>query len=167
MEGLPIPGRSQAVGSTDPGNGRGGVFLGEHQHTLDVKGRVILPARFRDRLSSGLVFAPSQDRCIDVYPLTAFERRVEQLRALPREDQGARGYLRVFLAGAHEDKPDSQGRVTIPPRLREYAKLDREITVNGADEKVEIWDRTAWEDYRSMAEDAFANLDGVLAAGTP
>jgi hypothetical protein len=59
------------------------LFLGEHQHTLDAKGRVILPARFRDRLASGLVFAPSQDRCIDVYPLTAFERRVEELRAVP------------------------------------------------------------------------------------
>ncbi|MCA1784267.1 MAG: division/cell wall cluster transcriptional repressor MraZ [Intrasporangiaceae bacterium] len=136
------------------------MFLGEHQHTLDVKGRVILPARFRERLSSGLVFAPAQDRCIDVYPLTVFEKRVEQLRALPREDQRARDYLRVFLAGAHEDKPDAQGRVTVPPRLRSYAKLDKELTINGADEKVEIWDRGAWEAYRSQAEDNFANLDG-------
>jgi MraZ protein len=142
------------------------VFLGEHQHTLDVKGRVILPARFRDRLSSGLVFAPSQDHCIDVYPLTVFERRVEELRRVPREDQRARKYLRVFLAGAQEEKPDAQGRVTIPTRLREYASLDRELTVNGADEKVEIWARELWEQYRTQAEDAFANLDGPFAAGT-
>jgi MraZ protein len=112
------------------------LFLGEHQHTLDVKGRVILPARFRERLSSGLVFAPSQDRCIDVYPLTAFATRVEELRAVPREDQRARAYLRVFLAGAHEEKPDAQGRVTVPPRLRTYAGLDKELTINGAYEKV-------------------------------
>jgi MraZ protein len=135
------------------------VFLGEHQHTLDAKGRVILPARFRERLSSGLVFAPAQDRCIDVYPLTAFEKRVEELRSVPREDQRARAYLRVFLAGAHEEKPDGQGRVTIPPRLRDYAGLDKELTVNGADTKVEIWDRGLWEQYRAEAEDAFANLD--------
>ena len=141
------------------------MFLGEHQHTLDVKGRVILPARFRDRLASGLVFAPSQDRCIDVYPLTAFERRVEELRAVPREDQRARAYLRVFLAGAQEEKPDGQGRVTIPPRLREYAGLDKDLTVNGADEKVEIWDRSTWDAYRGMAEDAFANLDGPFVVG--
>ena len=139
------------------------MFLGEHQHTLDAKGRIILPARFRDRLSSGLVFAPSQDRCIDVYPLTAFERRVEELRAVPREDQRARGYLRVFLAGAHEEKPDAQGRVTVPARLREYAGLVKELTVNGADEKVEIWDRQTWESYREEAEDAFANLDGPFS----
>ena len=136
------------------------MFLGEHQHTLDTKGRVILPSRFRDRLASGLVFAPSQDRCIDVYPLTAFERRVEELRSVPREDQRARGYLRVFLAGAQEEKPDAQGRVTIPPRLRDYAGLDKDLTINGADEKVEIWDRVTWHEYRTEAEDAFANLDG-------
>jgi MraZ protein len=138
------------------------VFLGEHQHTLDSKGRVILPARFRERLANGLVFAPSQDRCIDVYPLTAFERRVEELRSLPREDQRARLYLRMFLAGAHEEQPDAQGRVTVPPRLREYAGLDKELTINGADEKVEIWDRGVWTEYRAMAEDAFANLDAPL-----
>jgi MraZ protein len=139
------------------------MFLGEHHHALDDKGRVILPARFRERLSSGLVFAPSQDRCIDVYPLTAFERRVEQLRDLPREDERSRSYLRVFLAGAHEEKPDAQGRVTIPSRLRAYANLAKELTINGADEKVEIWDRDAWENYRIAAEDTFATLDRPLA----
>ncbi len=154
-------------GVDGPEGGTWTVFLGEHQHTLDVKGRVILPARFRDRLASGLVFAPSQDRCIDVYPLTAFERRVEKLRAVPREDQRARAYLRVFLAGAHEEKPDAQGRVTIPPRLRDYAGLERELTVNGADEKVEIWAREVWEQYLTQAEDAFANLDGPFVPGTP
>ena len=141
------------------------MFLGEHQHTLDTKGRVILPARFRDRLASGLVFAPSQDRCIDIYPLTAFEDRVKQLRAVPREDQRARAYLRVFLAGAHEERPDSQGRVTIPARLRAYASLDKDLTINGADEKVEIWDRATWDEYRLYAEDAFASLDGPFESG--
>jgi MraZ protein len=139
------------------------MFLGEHLHTLDGKGRVILPARFRERLASGLVLTPSQDRCIDVFPLTGFERRVEELRALPRTDQRARTYLRVFLAGAHEEKPDAQGRVTVPPRLREYAGLDRDLTVNGADEKLEIWDRATWEQYRERAEETFATLDGGLS----
>ncbi len=135
------------------------MFLGEHQHTLDAKGRVILPARFRERLAGGLVFVPSQDRCIDVYPRAAFERRVEQLRSLPREDRRARAYLRTFLAGAHEETPDSQGRVTLPLRLREYAGLTKDLTINGADEKVEIWDRESWETYRAGAEDEFASLD--------
>jgi MraZ protein len=141
------------------------VFLGEHQHTLDTKGRVILPARFRDRLSKGLVFVPSQERCIDIFPMSGFERRVEELRSVPREDQRARAYLRVLLAGAHEDVPDSQGRVTIPSRLRDYAGLDKELTINGADEKVELWDRSTWEAYRTAAEEAFAALDGPFSFG--
>ena len=143
------------------------MFLGEHQHTLDAKGRVILPARFRERLSSGLVFTPSQDRCIDVYPLTAFERRVEELRALPREDGQARAYLRMFLSGAQEEKPDAQGRVVIPPRLRDFAGLDKDLTINGADEKVEIWDRGAWDTYRAAVEESFVNLDGPFVPGMP
>ncbi len=151
-----------------PRDGRGTVFIGEHQHTLDVKGRVILPARFRERLASGLVFVPSQDRCIDVYPLTAFERRVEELRSVPREDRDARRYLRVLLAGAHEEQPDAQGRVTIPARLRAFAGLERDLTINGVDQKVEIWAREAWDAYLADAEEAFVNLDGGFARpGTP
>ncbi len=142
------------------------MFLGEHQHTLDAKGRVILPARFRDRLAGGLVFVPGQDRCIDVYPTSTFERRVEELRRLPREDQANRAYLRVLMAGAHQDSLDGQGRVTVPPRLREYAGLDKELTVVGADEKVEIWDRSTWEAYLGEAEAAFAGLDSPFGVGT-
>jgi len=98
-----------------------------------------------------------------VWPLTGFERRVEALRSLPRTDQRARTYIRVFLAGAHEEKPDAQGRVTIPQRLRDYAGLDRDLTVNGADERLEIWDRGIWEQYRERAEETFATLDGGLS----
>jgi MraZ protein len=141
------------------------VFLGEHQHTLDAKGRVILPARFRERLSGGLVFAPSQERCIDVYPATAFERRVEELRTLPREDQRNRHYLRVLLANSYPETPDAQGRVVIPPKLREFAGLEKDLSINGADEKVEIWDRTRWDEYRREAEEAFASLDSPFSLG--
>lgn len=139
------------------------MFLGEHQHTLDEKGRVIMPARFRDRLSGGLVFAPGQDRCVDAFPVATFERRVEELRSLPREDQRARAYLRILMAGAQQDTLDGQGRVTLPPRLREYAGLERDLTVVGADERVEIWDREAWERYRERAESDFAGLDTPFA----
>ena len=134
-------------------------FTGEHQHTLDAKGRVILPAKFREQLSTGLYFAPGEDRCIDIYPTAVFERRVEELRDRPREDKRARAYARVFLAGAHHDTPDSQGRVTIPPRLREYAALDKDLTIVGADERIEIWDRGAWETYLEQAESEFAGTD--------
>lgn len=139
------------------------MFTGEFQHTLDAKGRVILPARYRDRLSGGLVLAPGQDRCIDVYPMSVFERRVEHLRALPREDGRTRAYVRVFLAGAHQETPDGQGRVVVPQRLRDYAGLERELTIAGMDERIEIWDRATWEDYRAQAEQQFADVDAPLA----
>lgn len=141
------------------------MFTGEYQHTLDSKGRVILPARFRDRLDGGLVFTPGQDRCIAVYPQAVFERRVEEMRERPRQDSQYRAVQRVFLARAHQQTPDGQGRVTIPQRLREYAGLDRELAVVGADERVEIWDRQAWEDYLAGAEEAFASLDEPLEPG--
>lgn len=140
------------------------MFTGEHQHTLDAKGRVILPARYRDRLGGGLVLAPGQDRCIDVYPMAVFERRVEHLRSLPREDGRNRAYLRVFLAGAHQETPDGQGRVVIPQRLREYAALERDLTIAGVDERIEIWDRETWEDYRARAEQQFSGVDTPLTA---
>jgi MraZ protein len=135
------------------------VFLGSHQHTLDAKGRVILPAKYRDRLAGGLVFVPGQDRCIDVYPQAAFEERVRNLRALPRERQRARKYLRVVLGSAEQVVPDGQGRVTVPPDLRTYAGLDRDLVIAGADEKMEIWDRARYEEWQSEARDEFANLD--------
>lgn len=140
------------------------MFIGEFQHTLDDKGRIILPARFRERLGSSLVLAPGQDRCLAVYPVTVFARKVEQMRRLPSEDTKVRAYKRTLLAWAEEATPDGQGRVTVPARLREYAGLDREVTIVGADEHLEVWDRERWEAYRVEAAEAFAALDAPLGA---
>lgn len=134
-------------------------FSGTHEHTLDGKGRVILPASFRDELAGGLVLAPGQDRCIDVYPREVFRERVQQLRELPREDSRARAFTRFFMAQAEQAVPDSQGRITLPQRLRDYAGLDRELTIIGNDTRVEIWDRTTWDQYMERAEPDFADLD--------
>lgn len=142
------------------------MFLGEYQHTLDGKNRVILPARFRERLSTGVVLAPTQERAIDIFPIAAFEAHVAELRAAPKTDARARQYLRVFLAGAHPETPDSQGRITIPERLRGYASLDRDLTITGSLDTVQIWDRQAWESYRESAEDMFASFDGPLSGGS-
>lgn len=132
------------------------MFLGEHQHTLDDKGRVILPARFRDRLAGGVVLTVSKDRCIDVFPRAEYERRVELLLAEVEAGTAPLSDFRVFTAQAFEEVPDGQGRVTIPQSLREYARLDRELTVNGALRSIQIWDRELWESYKSQAADRFA-----------
>ena len=134
------------------------MFLGEFQHTLDDKGRVILPARFRERLSTGLVVTRGMDRCLDVWPRSAYEKRVEETRSMPREHKRARWHRRLLTSGAHDDVPDSQGRIVIPQGLREYAGLSRDLVVCGNDDKVEIWDAAAWAAELERAEAEFADL---------
>jgi MraZ protein len=140
------------------------VFLGTHAPRLDDKGRVILPAKFRDPLSRGLVLTKGQDRCVVVWPAEEFTRYAEKLRQASLTNERTRGFTRVFFSSAFDDAPDKQGRVTIPPALRDYAGLTRELVVVGADTRVEIWDATAWQAYLDAQENAFADMDGEVMA---
>lgn len=133
------------------------MFLGTHQPRLDDKGRLILPAKFRERLASGLVVTRGQERCLYVFPMEEFMRVAQDLRAAPVTSKAVRDYLRVFLSGASDEIPDKQGRVTIPATLREYAGLSRDCTVIGAGSRLELWDTTAWETYLAGTEQAFAD----------
>jgi MraZ protein len=132
------------------------VFLGTHTPRLDDKGRLILPAKFRDQLADGLVVTRGQERCLYVFPAAEFERLHDQLRQAPVTSKQARDYLRVFLSGASDEVPDKQGRVTLPPVLRAYAGLERDCAVIGAGSRVEIWDAGAWERYLAEQEEAFS-----------
>lgn len=138
------------------------MFLGEFQHRLDDKGRVILPSAFRERLSSGLVVTRGMDRCLDVWPRGAYEERVREMRAFPREHKRARWQKRLLTGGAYVDTPDSQGRIVIPAHLRDFAGLERELMVMGTDEKVEIWDLAHWNAELAAAEAAYADIDEPL-----
>ena len=122
-------------------------FLGTYTPRLDDKGRLILPAKFRSQLAPGLVVTRGQERCLFVFPMGEFQRMHEQIRTAPVTSKQARDYLRVFLSGAHDEIPDKQGRLSIPPALRAYAGLDRDVAVIGAGTRVEIWDAAAWESY--------------------
>lgn len=122
-------------------------FLGTYTPRLDDKGRLILPAKFRPQLASGLVVTRGQERCLFVFPMAEFQRMHEQIRNAPVTSKHARDYLRVFLSGAHDEIPDKQGRLNIPAALRAYAGLDRDVAVIGAGTRVEIWDAAAWEAY--------------------
>lgn len=135
------------------------MFLGTHSPRLDEKGRVILPAKFRDDLSNGLVLTRGQERCIYVFSQREFERVHEQMREAPISSRQARDYIRVFLSGASDEMPDKQGRITIPAALRAYAGLDRELAVIGAGTRAEIWDAAAWADYLEEKETAFSDTD--------
>lgn len=141
------------------------MFLGEFQHTLDPKGRVILPSAFREDLSEGLVMTVGLDRCLAVHPMTDWERVVEGLRSLRSTDGRERRFARMMLANAHPEQLDKQGRVTIPARLREYASLSKEIAVVGNDSRVELWDRASWDSYREEGMSDFARTDESFGAG--
>ncbi|HEV7896926.1 MAG TPA: division/cell wall cluster transcriptional repressor MraZ [Planosporangium sp.] len=142
------------------------MFLGTHTPRLDEKGRLILPAKFRDELAGGVVITKGQERCLYVFPVAEFARIAGQLREQPMTHKAARAYSRVFFASAHDEVPDKQGRVTIPGHLREYAGLDRELVVIGASTRVEIWDRQAWDSYLAESEEDFAGIEeGVLSGG--
>ena len=133
------------------------MFLGTHTPRLDDKGRVILPAKFRDRLAGGLVITRGQERCLYVFAMDEFVRVAETMRNAPLTSKAVRDYLRVFLSGASDEIPDKQGRVTVPSALREYAGLTRDCTVIGAGSRVELWDTTAWNTYLASTEQAFAD----------
>ena len=135
------------------------MFLGTYTPRLDTKGRIILPAKFRDELSAGLVLTRGQERCLYVFPVAEFERIHETMRSSPLTGRQARDFMRMFLSGASDEVPDKQGRVTIPPVLREYAGLSQELTVIGSGSRAEIWDSKAWEEYMTQTEAEFASLD--------
>ncbi len=135
------------------------MFLGTHFPRLDDKGRLILPAKFRDGLAGGLVLTKGQERCLVCWPRAEFDAYAETLRVGSLTSERDRAYRRMLFATAHDDVPDKQGRVTIPPALREYASLGRDIAVAGQDTRLEIWNAPAWIAYEAAQEQAFAELD--------
>jgi transcriptional regulator MraZ len=148
------------------GSGRSApVFLGTHHPKLDDKGRLFLPAKFRDDLAKGLVITRGQERCLYIWSLEEFGKVTEQMRQAPVTNRAARDYLRMLFAGASDEQPDKQGRVTIPPMLREYAGLARDCVVIGAMNRLEIWDQNAWEQYSQQQEQHFADLSEEVLPG--
>jgi MraZ protein len=141
------------------------VFLGTHTPRLDDKGRLFLPAKYRDELAGGVVITKGQgqERCLYVFPKDEFARLAEGLRTQPEITQAVRDRSRVFFASASDEIPDRQGRITVPLALRNYAGLQRDCVVVGANTRLEIWDTQAWETYEAAQEAAAEEvLPGVL-----
>ncbi|NBU32172.1 MAG: transcriptional regulator MraZ [Actinobacteria bacterium] len=135
------------------------MFLGTHTPKLDEKGRLILPAKFRESLTAGLVMTKGQERCLVIWAQEQFAEYAESLRARSQNNEKVRAFTRVFFSSAFDDVADKQGRVTIPAQLRQWAGLDRELVVIGADTRIEIWDSVAWSQYLAVQEPGFASLD--------
>ncbi|GAB3617633.1 division/cell wall cluster transcriptional repressor MraZ [Okibacterium endophyticum] len=141
------------------------MFLGTYAPKLDEKGRIILPAKFRDELAGGVVMTRGQENCIYVFSTREFEALHDKIRQAPVTSKQARDYLRVFLSGASAETPDKQHRVTIPSALRSYAGLTRELTVIGAGTRAEIWDSQGWETYLAEQEAAFSETAEEVIPG--
>ncbi len=141
------------------------MFLGTFSPRLDDKNRVILPAKFRSSFESGIVMTRGQERCVFAFARAEFERMVGDLASAPLTNREARDYGRMLLAGAQDEVPDKQGRVTVSPLLRGYAGLERDLAVLGLGNRLEIWDAATWEQRQSEGEQGFADLATEIIPG--
>jgi MraZ protein len=139
------------------------MFLGEYQHTLDAKGRLSLPAKFRSQMTGSIVVVKGLEDCLYVFPSEDYENFLGQLTARGDFDTKFREVRRFFAAGAKEDELDTAGRIGIPANLRAYAKLERDVTVIGNGDRVEIWDAAAWAAYIGETESRIEEVTGKLA----
>jgi|SRR5690606_34306478 MraZ protein len=134
------------------------MFMGEYQHSVDAKGRLIIPSKFREGLGSSFVITRGLDNCIFGYPMDEWRKLEEKLKQLPMTKKDARAFARFFFSGATEVELDKQGRINIPANLASYAKLEKECVVLGVSSKIEIWAKDLWEDYFNEAEESFNEI---------
>ena len=134
------------------------MFFGTYTPKLDEKGRLFLPAKFRDQLTEGLVVTRGQERCLTIWSTEDFGRLTDRLREAPVTNKGTRDYVRMLFAAASQEVPDKQGRISIPGSLREYASLTKDVVVIGSMNRIEIWDPTAWTTYSEEQEQKFSEL---------
>jgi MraZ protein len=123
------------------------LFYGEYRHTLDTKGRLIVPSKFREGLGEKFIVTKGLDNCLFVYSMEEWETLVNKIKLLPFTDKAVRAFSRFFFAGATEIEIDKQGRINIPPNLREYAELQKEVYVIGVSTRVELWNKERWDSY--------------------
>lgn len=134
------------------------MFMGEYQHSVDAKGRLIIPSKFREGLGSSFVITRGLDNCIFGYPMDEWRKLEEKLKQLPMTKKDARAFARFFFSGATEVELDKQGRINIPANLASYAKIEKECVVLGVSSKIEIWAKDLWEDYFNEAEESFNEI---------
>ncbi|MBD2861810.1 MULTISPECIES: division/cell wall cluster transcriptional repressor MraZ [Paenibacillus] len=134
------------------------MFMGEYQHSVDDKGRMIVPAKFREALGAAFIVTRGLDNCLFVYPREEWAVLEQKLKSLPLMKADARAFTRFFFSGATECELDKQGRINIPRNLCEYAKLDKDCVVLGVSNRVEIWSKQVWESYYEQSEESFNEI---------
>ena len=148
-----------------PRGDTGSMFLGEFVHTLDSKGRLTVPARYRAELEAGMVVTRGIDRCLAVFPMAKWKAISGRVSELPMMNRKARALERFLFASAADVSPDKQGRILIPPRLRKYADLDGEVVVAGLNDHIELWNPSAWKAECDRADGHEFDLDSWAALG--
>jgi MraZ protein len=139
------------------------VFLGEYSHSLDGKGRVVMPSKFRPELAAGCVVTKGPERCIYVFPMDRWEEESSKVLSLPRTDRRARNLARSFFAMASDQTPDRQGRVQITEALRAYAGLEKDLVVVGVADHIEVWAADTWRSVAAEADDYYAGIEEALS----
>jgi MraZ protein len=128
------------------------MFIGEYFHTLDEKGRVAIPVKFRANLIEGVVITRGIDTCLFLYPKKEWELLAQKLAQLPLSKAKTRAFARLMLSGAMDEKMDKQGRIIIPEYLRKYAQINKKVVIIGLYNRLEIWDETKWEEFKKQTE---------------
>jgi MraZ protein len=134
------------------------MFMGEYHHTIDIKGRMIVPSKFRDGLGETFVLTRGLDQCLFGYPMSEWKIIEEKLKNLPLTKKDARAFTRFFFSGATECELDKQGRVNIATPLLQYAKLEKECVVIGVSNRIELWSKSIWETYVAEQEESFEEI---------
>ncbi len=140
------------------------MFMGEHSHTIDAKGRLIIPAKFREELGDQFVLTQGLDNCLTIYPMTEWNKFQEQLDQLPRTNKETRIFRRFFTAKAAMCELDKQGRILVPAKLREYAGLEKDVVLTGNISNIEVWSKERWDDI-SNYDDMDAIAEKMLEMG--
>ncbi len=134
------------------------MFMGEYQHNIDTKGRIIVPSKFREGLGEQFVVTRGLDQCLFAYPMNEWHQLEEKLKKLPLTKKDARAFTRFFFSGAVECEVDKQGRINIPAPLRKYASIEKECAVIGVSNRVEFWADEKWNEFVDVSEESFAEI---------
>ncbi|MBQ0139775.1 MAG: division/cell wall cluster transcriptional repressor MraZ [Kurthia sp.] len=139
------------------------MFMGEYQHNIDTKGRLIIPSKFREHMAKGFVVTRGLDGCLFGYPISEWRKLEEKLKKLPLTKRDNRAFMRFFLSGATEIELDKTGRINIPNTLLQYANIEKECVIIGVSNRLEIWDQSTWQAYFEKSQADFNDIaEGLL-----
>jgi MraZ protein len=137
------------------------MFMGEYHHSIDSKGRIIIPSKVRDGLGENFIVTRGLDGCLFLYPKVEWDKKIEKFKELP-DTKDKRQFMRIFLSGATICEYDKQGRINIPNPLVEFAKLEKDCIIIGVDEKLEIWSKERWEEFIANNEENLSDIADSL-----